>query len=143
MGPRVRKKYRLMDVTADIGIITSASNLKQLYANAACALFDVMGDTTNVKPMVEIDISAQGDDAPSTMVNWLSELLYIFETRFLLLMEFHIQSADSLHVRARVRGEEYDPSRHSITRHIKAITYHRLKVAQTEKGWEAEILFDI
>ena len=84
-----------------------------------------------------------GRDAPSTMVNWLNELLYIFETRLLLLTAFDLVCADPHQVRARVRGEEYDPSRHQIDRHIKAVTYHRLKVQESINGWVAEIIFDI
>ncbi len=143
MGHEVRKKYSIMDVTADIGIITSAQSLKELYENAAFALFDIMCDGGEVRREVEAEVIVEGDDAPSTMVNWLNELLFIFETRSLLMVDFKVFSADSTQVKARVGGEEFDPSRHKVARHVKAVTYHRLKVMQTEGGWEAEILLDV
>jgi SHS2 domain-containing protein len=143
MGAASNDYYRIMDVTADIGIITTAPDLSELFENAARALFDIMCDTLNVRPLVETEISAGGEDLPSTMVNWLNELLYVFETRDLILPEFQILSAEPHGVRARAKGEAYDPSRHSMLRHIKAVTYHRLKVQRTDEGWEAEVLFDI
>jgi len=143
MAPRAEKKYRIMNVTADIGIIVEAPSIEALYQNAASALFDVMCDGVDINAEMEVEVSAAGDDAPSTMVNWLNELLYIFETSFLLLSDFTIRSADAVQVKASARGEKFDPSRHRVTRHIKAVTYHRLIVAQTNKGWRAEVLFDI
>lgn len=143
MAPRARRKYSIMDVTADIGIITSAPDLAMLYENAAYALFDLMCDMREVASAVETEIAVEGIDAPSTMVNWLNELLYIFEARSLLFGEFRVYSADPMQVRAVARGEEFDPSRHKVIRHIKAVTYHRLKVERAGDRWEAEVLFDI
>ncbi|GAI44052.1 unnamed protein product, partial [marine sediment metagenome] len=33
--------------------------------------------------------------------------------------------------------------RHHLKREIKAVTYHGLEVKEVDRGWEAQIIFDI
>jgi SHS2 domain-containing protein len=42
-----------------------------------------------------------------------------------------------------VRGERLDPARHQIFTEIKAVTFHGMRLERGEKGWEAQIIFDV
>jgi SHS2 domain-containing protein len=45
---------------------------------------------------------------------------------------------------ARASGRVFDPSRDRAATIIKAVTYHRLEVAQTPGGaWHARVVFDL
>jgi SHS2 domain-containing protein len=46
-------------------------------------------------------------------------------------------------VTAIAHGEKIDPGRHEIKTEIKAVTYHGLYLRQTERGWEAQVIFDV
>ena len=47
-------------------------------------------------------------------------------------------------IRANVRGEKFDPSRHRFLTELKAVTYHQLEVVKDERGkWRARMIFDV
>jgi SHS2 domain-containing protein len=44
---------------------------------------------------------------------------------------------------AAIWAEESAPSRHVVVGHVKAATYHLLRVARSEQGWEASVVVDV
>jgi SHS2 domain-containing protein len=67
--------YKLIDHTADLGIVVYGTNLRELFENAGYAMFDVITDTNRLNAPSETTINVSGDDWPDLMVNWLRELL--------------------------------------------------------------------
>lgn len=118
-------------------------DLRELFVNAAQAMFETIVDLGSVRAQEEVTIEAHAEDQESLLVSWLSELLFIFETRRLLLAEFHVERIDQVHVKGRARGERFDPSRHTFYTEIKAVTYHQLRVEKANDHWLARVLFDI
>ncbi|MGB9598094.1 MAG: archease, partial [Candidatus Poribacteria bacterium] len=53
-------KYKLIDHTADIGIIAYGKDLSELFANSAYAMFDILteADKIDSKDSFDIQISA-------------------------------------------------------------------------------------
>jgi SHS2 domain-containing protein len=95
-----------------------------------------------VRPSCSVEFDIQGSDPAYLLADWLSELLFAFESRRLLLCEFDV-SVDGGGVRAVARGEVADENRHQLDHEIKAITYHGLDVRQTNGEWRAEVILDI
>ena len=96
----------------------------------------------SIRPVQErvIDVAGQEDDL--LLFDWLSELLYVFETEHLLLADFVVRLDESgLH--AVCRGEPAERSRHDLDHEVKAITYHGLQVRAEPDGWMAEVIVDI
>lgn len=139
----MRKPYTILDHTADIGIIVYGKDEKELFANAGFALFDIMADLATVKEKEEVGLRADGPDREELFMNWLRELLSLFNTKGILLKRFDRMEIDNLRVKGIGYGEPLDPSRHSIRREIKAATYHKLMVEKTRRGWKARVIFDI
>jgi SHS2 domain-containing protein len=77
------------------------------------------------------------------LVRFLSELIYLFEVEGLLLPQVVELSFVSGGLRARLRGEPFDGSRHEARHAVKAATYHRLELRQEETGWVAEVVLDV
>ena len=44
---------------------------------------------------------------------------------------------------AKIWGEPFDPLRHLLSREVKAITYHGLKIEDVDDGFLAEVIVDI
>ncbi len=134
--------YEIVDHTADIGILVRAKNLPELYINAALAFFDLMAGLENIKPNEMIPISVEATDLENLMVNWLGELLYLFDSDGWLLVDFQLE-LKHMRIIATGKGEKYDPTKHEIRYYIKAITYHMLEVKQDKDEWVARVIFDI
>ena len=136
-------KYRLIDHTADFGIHVFGTNSKDLFANAAHALFDLITDIDALKGLEETDIQISGEDWPDLMVNWLRELLYLWSGKQVLVKKVHILSLTENELSANVMTGPYDPDRHAVKIEIKAVTYHQIQVSSGFSGWEARIIFDV
>jgi SHS2 domain-containing protein len=139
----LRNKYRLIDHTADFGIHVFGSDSKELFANAAWAMFDLITEIDSLKGMDSCNIKISGDDWSDLMVNWLREILFLWNGKEMLVKMAHILSLSKNDLSAKVVFDQYDPDLHIITTEIKAVTYHQIQVNSGFSGWEAKIIFDV
>ena len=86
------KKYELIDHTADFGIQVFGSDSQELFTNAALALFDVITETDVLTGRDSFKITASGEDWSDLMINWLREILYLWNGREMLVKSLQILS---------------------------------------------------
>ncbi len=135
--------YETFEHTADLGLRASAPDLPTLFAEAARGLFSILvANLDAVRPVQTERFALQAERLDDLFFDWLSELLYRFETRRMLFSEFKVEIAAG-DLRAEARGEPADEARHRLEHEIKAITYHGLKCESGPQGWLAEAIVDI
>jgi len=135
--------FELFEHTADLGLRVRASSLEELLTEAARGLLAMLvANPEAVRPLQAKTITLTADEPAYLLFDWLSELLYCFETEKLLLAEFDLQIHEN-HLTATCRGEPMDPTRHHMDHEVKAITYHGLRLEQVAEGWKAEVIVDI
>jgi SHS2 domain-containing protein len=139
----MNQTYHVFDHTADLGIEIYGRDEKELFSNAVFALFDIMTDIHAVYTTVEKDISIEGADREDLMINFLREILYLFNGEGFSIRDFLVFEVDSHRIRGTVRGEFFDPDRHCLHREIKAVTYHQTEVNRVSDGWRARVIFDV
>jgi len=137
------EKYELIDHTADIGIKVRGKSVGELFENAAYAMFDLIADLNRVKKREVLEVEIEGEGMDELLADWLRELLYKFNGERHLLKDFKIEEIDQKSLKARVRGEKLDLSRHSLKMEIKAVTYYGLEIKRTSEGWQAQVIFDV
>jgi SHS2 domain-containing protein len=137
------KKYELIDHTADFGIRVFGFNSRELFSNAAWALFDRLTEMEAISGNDSCKITVFGDDWPDLMVNWLREVLYLWNGKERLVKSVEILSLSEKKLSAKIYFDAYTPNRHIIKTEIKAVTYHQVYVKSGPFGWEAGIIFDI
>jgi len=136
--------YRLIDHTADLGIEVEADSLKGLFKNAALSLTHlILGEIPKEGKQEESTLKIEGEDLEDLMVNWLSEILYLFEGEKKVLKDLEIEDMDSKKLNAILRLVPFDPERYEPQCEIKAVTYHQLKVEKMDGKWKARIIFDV
>jgi SHS2 domain-containing protein len=135
--------YETFEHTADLGLRVRAADLDRLFAEAAEALFAaIVEDVATIRPVQTVPVRLEGDDRELLLFDWLKELLYHFDAGHLLFGKFAVHvEGDGL--TANAWGEPLDRDRHVLDHEVKAITYHGLRVAPVEGGWEAEVIVDI
>ncbi len=135
--------YETFDHTADVGLRIHAASLNELFAEAGRGLFSlIVSDLATVEPRETIHLEVAGEPTELLLFDWLSELLYIHETRHLLLTHFDV-TVNEAGLVATARGEPIDDHRHQLDHEVKAITYHGLKLERAGEGWLAEVIVDI
>jgi len=137
------KGFEVIDHTADVGIIVYGTEIKQVFTNAAAALFSLITDLGNIREELKYDLEVASEDRESLLVEWLNELIYLFDTEHVLLKRFDVQSLSNTRLKVTCYGEKIDSSRHRIKTGVKAATYHMLRIDKDNKGYKAQVIFDI
>lgn len=132
-------RFEELEHTADIAIRVWGDTLAELFANAAYGMACQLVDPGQVQVAVEREIDLRAEDVELLLVEWLSELLYLGEREGVVFVEFDMQDVRSTALRAIVRGGRSE-EHHT---HIKAVTFSELDVAQTDRGYETVVVFDV
>jgi SHS2 domain-containing protein len=106
---------------------------------------EAMTTAADVEPRVAEHITLEGPELDLLLVDWLSELLFRFETTGCLVARAAVElvTADVYRLGARIEGEPLDPARHPMKVLLKAVTYHGLEIKETTGRWTATVIFDI
>jgi SHS2 domain-containing protein len=138
-----QKKYRLTKHQSELAVRISGSSQADLFANSAFALFDVMTDPATIEIKEHIPLEIEGTDRDDLMVNWMRELLYLYQGSGYLLKEFKINQVKDTMVKAEVCGEKIDPDRHEIKQEIAAVAFHKSRMEKTGNQWIAQLIFEL
>jgi SHS2 domain-containing protein len=135
--------YELVDHTADIGVRLWGPTAEEVFEQAALALFSLVCDPLQVDDMQSVDVELEAESRDLLLAAWLNELLYVFETRRLVLTQFDILELGERTLRARVTGEPLDTTRHIMCGGVKAATLHELSLERRDDHWEGFVLLDV
>ena len=137
------KRYEQFPHTADIGVRVFGKDLKELFSNAAFAMFDILADLEGLKCDVGQDIKVRADDYEGLLIAWLDELLYNFYTKQLIFCDFRIDELTPEDLKGKAFGRPLGANRNRLKTEIKAATYHDLKITKSDSGYSVEIIFDV
>lgn len=141
------KQYEYLDHTADIKFLAYGKTLEEVFENSALAMFNVITDTKKVSVKNSRKIFLKSSDLESLLVDWLSELLYIFEVDEIVFRECRVEDIreenGEYSITSQALGEKYYPESHVFETEIKAVTYNQLEIVKTADGWKAQIVVDI
>ena len=144
--PMPTKGYEYLEHTADAKFRAYGTTLEEAFQNAAVAMFDVMIDTGTILDEVSEKIELTSADLDGLVVDWLSELLYLFEVERVVFGKFKIdgitEKDGNYSLSAIAYGESLDLSRHKFDTEVKAVTYNSLKVEETMDGWVVQVVVD-
>ncbi|MFC2035098.1 archease [Chloroflexota bacterium] len=136
------KEFEFINHTADVGIIARGADMNRAFANAAEALFSLITNLDDVEEVSYRDIDLTAPDQESLLVEWLNELIYLFDTENIIFKRFDITRLSQTHLEARSYGDKVDKSKHKLKTGIKAATYHMLKIDKNN-GDRVRVMLDI
>lgn len=139
----MKKTFEIIDHTADVGIIAYGINVKELFSNAALALFSLITEPETIEEKLHLDLEINSEGRGSMLVEWLNELIYLFDVKHILFNRFDIRSLTHNDLKATCYGENFDPTRHNIKIGVKAATYHMLSLEKNGGEYKSQIIFDI
>lgn len=131
-------------VSGDYAFAARGETLEELFASCAAACFSAMTDLDRVDSALSrtIDIGAEGFE--DLLFNFLAELIYLKDTEKIFFSEFDMEiDPGKYSLKGIARGESINYNKHEIRTDVKAVTYHNLKVWQTDDGYEARVILDL
>lgn len=132
------KRFEEIPHTADWSFRAFGKDVRELFANAAYAIFALEGAEPGKSKIVRA-VAVTGMDYESLLVNWLTELLWLQESNRETYHRFQIETLTPTELHAQVFGAPLI----RLNKIIKAVTYHNLKIEQTTNGWQATVVVDV
>ena len=136
--------YKTLEHTADLGVEVCADSLEGLFVEAAKAMFsEIAGGIEDIEPAEEVKLQISGETLEDLLVGWLSDLLFYFDVAKFLFSQFSVEiNPDQKSLEGAAMGERIDEEKHTLKAHIKAVTYHQMKIEQRDGQWRTTIIFD-
>ena len=140
------KQYQVFNHTADLGVEVYGETQADLFRQAALALFDLLLEGIDVQETASLEVrtlAIAGADSADLFVNFLREVLYLFNGEGLVLKDCRIGRVDDQDMTAEIRCNRFDPSRSKVKAEIKAVTYHQASVRKVKGTWVGRVIFDV
>ncbi len=134
--------YETFDHRADIGIRGYGRGVEEAFENGARAMFSVMVDIKEVKPVDREEISCEAPDLETLFVEWLNNLLSVAHLNGELFSTFKVEIS-GVKLKGSAWGEGLDKERHHIMTEVKAATYSMLKVDREDDVYIAQCIVDV
>lgn len=135
---QARRGHRELEHTADWALEVWAPDMATLLVEAAAGMYRLMGVALADGPRQRRRLELEAADRESLLVEFLAELLYLAESEGLAFDGLGLEVAGG-RLAASLEGAPIG----SQTKEIKAVTYHKLEVRDTQQGVETCIVFDV
>ena len=142
-GEDARGGCESFEHTADVGLRVWAPSPEELFERAALGLIELMLDPACVRAERTVPVEVEGHDAEDLLVAWLQELLYRFEAERFAPARAEVDALARGALKGRLVGETFDPARHRVRQHVKAVTYHDLAIVRRAGLWEVRVVLDV
>ena len=124
--------------TADWAIKVWAPDLEELLIVAAEAMYSLSNTVKEKAGVTQVTFELKYFDPESLLVDFLSELLFIGETKNLAAESYKINFIHDL-----VIVEIFTAKITKRKKEIKAVTYYDLEIVQTDHGLQTMLVFDV
>ena len=133
--------YEILEHTADIGLQASGSTLNEVFREATVGMLEIAGSfhPGAGKP---VPIEVEAPDRAGTLVDWLSEALYIQDSGGVSIGDVVVDAVTDADARGSLVVRPFAGDQSEGVQ-IKAVTYHQLLVEPGAEGWTARVFFDI
>jgi SHS2 domain-containing protein len=130
----LERGFNFHDHTADITLECWAPSLSEAFEQAALATFEVILDTSTVKPQYTTDITVTGTDLEELLVEWIGKLIALIDINHQFYSRFQVDSLEATSegyvLEARALGEMIDHEKHDTRTEVKAMTYADMRIVQ-------------
>ncbi len=135
-------KYKIIDkITSDVMFEVYGKDKKELFENAAEALFSIISEIDMVKPEKKEKIKVKGKDVKDLFYNWLQELIARVDIEEMFFSKFEIIKISDKEIDAHIFGETISKKKSGTV--VKAVTYFNFDIEKTDKGYKAVYSVDI
>ncbi len=139
------ERYKFLEHTADAKFQAFGRTLEEAFSNAALATAGLMWNWENVEKKVEHQVKVKGNDLKQLLVNFLEEIIYLFETKSFLLGYVEKLTIEkegkSFGLKALLKGDKHS-DKYKIHGDVKAITYNEMEV-ETKNHFMVQVVVDI
>ena len=132
--------FEEIEHTADAALRIRGRDFEQFLENAARGMAFIVREPDSPGAILEKrSVEVRAEDREGLLVEWLGELVFLAETESLLFEACEFAEVGPKKVKASVLARKATRTR----AYVKAVTYHDLKIVETQAGLEATVVFDL
>ncbi|HII16864.1 TPA: archease [Candidatus Woesearchaeota archaeon] len=139
------RRFEFFPHTADAKFRAYGKSLGEAFANAALALFEIMTDTSAVKPAMKKKLRAKAERPETLLYDFLESLVILIDTDNFLLHDVERieikKKGGMLSLHAVAVGD--DAAEYSVGTAIKAITYNDMLVEEKDGKVMVQVVPDL
>ncbi|MCE4603405.1 MAG: archease [Aeropyrum sp.] len=136
--------------TADVLVRAWGRTLEEAIENSAIGVYEVITDTSRVKPKTRVDLNTEGIDMENLLYRFVEELLAYTDADGLVFSIVRVCKVEcgepdaGCKIAASAWGEKFDDSRHEHRTIVKAMTYADMEISRVgEDCWKIQFVVDI
>ncbi len=142
-----KTKYMFLEdvAIADIAFEAYGKDLKELFENAALAIFELSADLKSLDSREKLEFELENERIDNLLYDFLSEILFLKDSKYMIFKEVKVQIKENrkYQLKAALKGEGINPGKHRLENDIKAITMHMFEVKKEKGKWKAIVVVDI
>ena len=138
MQPQSLSGFRELPHTADWELEVWAPDLATLLEQAARGMYQLCEAILVSHPRITRRIKLILIEPEILLIDFLTELIFLTESEGLAFDEFNLKFEGNRFI-ADVTGSKLE----SLSKEIKAVTYHNIKIRETGSELKANIVFDV
>ena len=135
--------YKYIEHTADAKFQAFGKTLEEAFTNAALATFNIMTDTTKVKPNIKKEIKIGAHDMNALLYDFLDELLFFLDTEGFLLNKIENIKIDTENFKLEATALGDSHKGYEVHGNVKSPTYNDMKVEEKDGQWMVQAVVDI
>ena len=131
--------FRWVEHTGELELDVEAESEEGVLAEAASALAEILSDSTEGKgERLRQTVVVEAPDPAALLAAWLEELVFLSETQGFVPERLVELELDDGALSAVVEGRRGEPRTL-----VKAVTFHRLRLAREGVRWYGRVVFDV
>jgi SHS2 domain-containing protein len=139
------ERYKYLEHTSDAKFQAFGRTLEEAFSNAALAVASLMWNWENIEKKIEHQLQVRGKDLEQLLVNFLGEIIYLFETKKFLLSSVEkltVEKAEKgYQLKALFKGDR-NSDKYKIYGDVKAITYNEMEIESRDR-FLVQVVVDI
>lgn len=140
------KKYKFIEHTADVAFRAWGQNLEEAFKSGSLAMTDVITNRKKIEKKIVKELEAKGEDKEELLVDWLGQLLYIFDVEKLIFADFDLKIQERgkrWFLKGKGYGEKFEPSKHPSGTNVKGISYSWMKIWKEKRRTYIRVVLDV
>ena len=124
------KLRRIFEHTADAGIEAGAETLSEAFHEISLAFTEIITGGKLPSNKYSFEFHLESTDLDSLLVNYLSHLIFLFDTENFIVSsaEIDVKMSDCNILHGKLYGDLYDETKHGYGVEVKAVSYHMLEI---------------
>lgn len=141
MNPKKnQKQFKILPHTADTRLLIFGNSYAEIFRNALLGMKAIVQPEESEEESDWQKIKIESMDSTALLVDFLSEVLYLMQTKHEIYDELKIFELTQRSLEGALKGKKFK----NIKEEIKAVTYHEAYVqCKEENKWEAMVIFDL